>query len=106
MNICFIYYCYQGSEALLNYKCRECFEEMVGYVSSNNRVRDYNEKNNITNKMPSEHQALTKQLYKQHKREGNNLVRGFLEGFLFGQVQIYSFREVLNLFKSTYDGLL
>ena len=72
-----------GSEAPLNYKCREYFEEIVGYMSSNNGARDYNEKNNITNKIPSEHQALTKQLYKQHKREGNSLVRDFLDfGFL------------------------
>ena len=84
MNVYFICYCYQSSEVPLNYERRECFEEMVGYVSSNNGVSDYNDKNNITNKTPSEHQALKKQLYKQYKREGNSLVRGFLDfGFLW-----------------------
>ena len=86
MNVYFIYYYYQGSEAPLNYEYRECFEEIVGYMSSNNGARDYNKKNNITKKTPLEHQALTKQLYKQYKREGNSLIRGFLD---FGFFVVY-----------------
>ena len=85
MNICFICYCYQGSEAPLNYEHHEYFEEMVGYVSGNNGARDYIEKNNTTNnrnaiRTSSPHKIA---VMDNIRERAIVLVRGFLDfGFL------------------------
>jgi hypothetical protein len=69
----------------LSHERRECFEEIVGYVSGNNGARDYIEKNNTTN---NRNAIRTSSSYKTAETDNIReraivLVRGFLDfGFL------------------------